>query len=195
MPCRILPSNRTCTPYCVTRTIGPRRSYVNCRWWFEVIRRCLGHRYIDKRVDRGPISEYRHVAPIIQTRFVSPSLLGLLLRQRSRGSKWSFRFRSNRNTKEILTLTNFAYGQIWTHASSRLTGCWPSKHSRHTLCCPPCVKQICRHTPLLPSKQGSVVVTVAGEMYSPRGIFPTTTHHPCRHDSPVHRPGELRQPL
>jgi len=74
-----LPSNRTCTPYCVTRTIGPRRSYVNCRWWFEVIRRCLGHRYIDKRVDRGPISEYRHVAPIIQTRFVSPSLLGLLL--------------------------------------------------------------------------------------------------------------------
>ena len=38
----------------------------------------LGHRYIDKRVVRGPISEYRHAAPIKQTRFVSPSLLGLL---------------------------------------------------------------------------------------------------------------------
>jgi len=38
----------------------------------------LGHRYTDKRVVRGPIPEYRHVAPIIQTRFVSPSLLGLL---------------------------------------------------------------------------------------------------------------------
>jgi len=30
-------------------------------------------------VDRGPICEYRHVARIYETRFVSPSLLGLLL--------------------------------------------------------------------------------------------------------------------
>ena len=39
----------------------------------------MGHRYIDESVDRGPISEYRHVARIKETRFVSPSLLGLLL--------------------------------------------------------------------------------------------------------------------
>ena len=41
--------------------------------------RALGHRYIDESVDRGPTREYRHVAPIKETRFVSPSLLGLLL--------------------------------------------------------------------------------------------------------------------
>jgi len=40
--------------------------------------RSLGQCYIDESVDRGPISEYRHVAPIKETRFVSPSLLGLL---------------------------------------------------------------------------------------------------------------------
>ena len=34
-------------------------------------------------MDRGPISEYRHVARINETRFVSPSLLGLLSEQTS----------------------------------------------------------------------------------------------------------------
>jgi len=38
---------------------------------------------------------------------------GVTLRQRSRGSEWSFRFRSNRNTKEILTLTKFCIWPNW----------------------------------------------------------------------------------